>query len=1051
MDNPSFSIYDASAGSGKTYSLVKEYLKIILKAKKDDAYKHILAITFTNKAVGEMKKRIVDCLHAFSKPTITDQKTQDLVAVLEAETQLNASQIQEKSRRILKNIIHNYASFDISTIDKFTHRILRSFTFDLELPTLFEVSLDTDELLTEAVDEVVAKAGSDDKLTQLLIDYALEKTDNNKSWDISKDIFEMSKLLINENDRKEIKQYKDKSISEFLTINQKLLVASRKIKEECIAIAQQSLQLIESNGIENASFNRSLIPNQFGKIANGTITKYDKTHYLDEGNRYAKTKPQNQKDAIDQIAPELLINLLEINKLSETYLLYDAFLKNIIPLSLLNTISNTLDSIQKEKNILSISEFNAIINKEIQNQPAPFIYERLGERYHHFFIDEFQDTSEMQWQNLIPLIDNALSGENHNGEKGTLLLVGDAKQSIYRWRGGKAEQFIALTKAENPFVIKEKKYTTLDTNYRSYAEVITFNNLFFKTIAAEFSHSDYKDLYENHSAQKTNSKTGGYVTLEFIPYIAAKDVEEEDDDRTQLYLNATRNRIHEVLSQGFAYQDIAILTRKNNNSVAIANHLTEHGIPILSSDSLLLYRSNEVRVLLDVLRYSNNAKNKTAKASFLQYIASNLESVTDVHAFIKLGLQQPTEKEFEQWLSTYAITLSFDDLRQKSIYQSVEICIQNIIPVAKRHAYVQYFCDIILEFDIRKQASINDFFEFWDKKESDFKIPSPEGNNAVQLMSIHKSKGLEFPVVIIPFVDEEIYRKTNKMWLPSTDTSIGLSNILINKSQQVQQFGNSAVEIYESKHQEELLDVINVLYVAFTRAEEQLHIISCMKKNKDGFVKGNTSYFLGHFLEQQNLFDDQKYSYEWGNPQRLSTPQKQNANTEIIQNVTTVFNPSKIKIAQREALLWNTKQAQAIEYGTILHEILAQIKTADTINEAVDSALSSGLITSDISSEITSVLTQIVTHPQLHDFFAPNNTVYNERSILVKNQITIKPDKVVITPKNEALLLDYKTGEPEKKHHDQINQYASVLETMQYPVIKKVLVYIGEVVEVVKV
>jgi ATP-dependent exoDNAse (exonuclease V) beta subunit len=219
-----------------------------------------------------------------------------------------------------------------------------------------------------------------------------------------------------------------------------------------------------------------------------------------------------------------------------------------------------LATIQEEQNILSIAAFNAIIHREIQNQPAPFIYERLGERYRHFFIDEFQDTSEMQWLNLIPLIDNATSSEI-GGEKGTLMIVGDPKQSIYRWRGGKAEQFIALSKEQNPFNNPEKLLVHLDRNYRSYSQIIDFNNRFFKFLSGVFKNEDYRDLYENKSHQLHNDRVGGYVNLSFLPQDFSED-EDEVPEKETLYVKATVQAIHKALSQGFEYRDIAILTRK---------------------------------------------------------------------------------------------------------------------------------------------------------------------------------------------------------------------------------------------------------------------------------------------------------------------------------------------------------------------------------------------------------------------------------------------------------------------------------------------------------
>jgi ATP-dependent exoDNAse (exonuclease V) beta subunit len=483
MQKPAFSLYDASAGSGKTYTLVKEYLKIILLSKKPDAYRTILAITFTNKAVHEMKSRVVESLTEFTKDTPSD-KALELMQVINAETQLSIQDIQAKAKSIIKNLIHNYAAFDISTIDKFTHRVIRTFAHDLNLPITFEVSLDTENLLAEAIDALIAQAGEDETLTNLLVDFTMQKTDEDKSWDISREIMDTGRLILDENNREEIKHFNTKTISEFVEIKNKLSALSKEIEDETVEMANLAMRLINEKGIDVKSFSGGYLPKHIESIQNRKFNPNNKTYREPEDIKINKTAKDSA--IIEGIIPDLLVVLEAIYIKFESRNFYEAFLKNITPLSLLNTVSNELAKIQKEQNILSISEFNKLINEQIQNQPAPFIYERLGERYRHFFIDEFQDTSEMQWQNLIPLIDNALSSEDMQGERGSLLVVGDPKQSIYRWRGGKAEQFIELSKGANPFVNPDWKPFSLDTNYRSYSEVIDFNNNFFKYLSGQF-------------------------------------------------------------------------------------------------------------------------------------------------------------------------------------------------------------------------------------------------------------------------------------------------------------------------------------------------------------------------------------------------------------------------------------------------------------------------------------------------------------------------------------------------------------------------------------
>ncbi|WP_173856019.1 UvrD-helicase domain-containing protein [Flavobacterium sp. 7E] len=1233
MGRPSFSIYDASAGSGKTYALVKEYLKIILTAHKNDAYRNILAITFTNKAVHEMKSRIVGSLSEFAKDE-PSQKAAELMQDLSTDTGLSIIEIKVKSQQIIKHIIHNYAAFDISTIDKFTHKVIRAFAHDLNLPMTFEVTLDTENLLIEAVDAIIAQAGEDETLTKLLIDFTMEKTDDDKSWDISREILDTGRLVLNENHRSEITHFQDKSIADFVEIKKKLITSCKVLEKDNAEFAQAALTLIENNGIDLKSFSRGTFPNHLISIRDEKFNPKNKTfHEFDD---IAINKTAKDRALIENLIPELIQILATIYKNFEKRDFYKAFLKNITPLSLLNTVSNELAKIQEEQNVLSITEFNSLIHREIQNQPAPFIYERLGERYRHFFIDEFQDTSEMQWQNLIPLIDNALSGQDDFGEKGTLMIVGDPKQSIYRWRGGKAEQFIALSKDNNPFNNPDKKLEHLDKNYRSYSQVIDFNNEFFKMLSGEFEHPDYKDLYENHSHQKTNSKTGGYVNISFISEVETTDDDDEALDKTALFVLATLNTIQKVLREGFEYKDIVVLTRKRSQGVAIANYLTEQNIPLLSSETLMIQNATEVRLIIHLLKYLKNNADLEAKAYFLHYIAEHVQDKLEVHDFIAQGMEHKNELEFENWLTSFDIRLSFQNIRKKSLYEAVEVIVAKFIlppapsegggddtdmlsvknsggvsgvnnlsqkgymtggnyshlllekaiahrkepTVAEKilwselkeqslgskfrqqhlidnyivdfvclskklivevdgdyhfteeqvlldeartavlnelgykvirfrneavidsiskvlntitrelsiqvehlelnndklfnsdkvtkdntltkapspsgragvgNAYVQYFLDIVLERDVRNQAGIADFLNFWDKNAEKFSIPSPEGNNAVRIMTIHKSKGLEFPVVIMPFAEEDYSRKPkDKLWLDTEEADFDLPKVLIDNSSAVEGFGEKAKAVFDLKKQEELLDNINVLYVALTRAEEQLYVISNMNLTSKGEVKpNNMSTFFINYLDSKDGFDPEKFEYAFGSPVKLSAASKHVDTSKKIEVVAETLNPKNIKIAQREALMWGTHQQESIEYGNLVHEILSLVKTKEDVTLAVDKAIENGLINFGQKELVHQTIVDIVNHPELAVCFASGNTVLNEQTIIQKEGNTIKPDRMVINQAKEVYLLDYKTGVHNAKYQKQLEGYEQAIELMGYKVVKKALIYIGKGIDVV--
>jgi ATP-dependent exoDNAse (exonuclease V) beta subunit len=481
------------------------------------------------------------------------------------------------------------------------------------------------------------------------------------------------------------------------------------------------------------------------------------------------------------------------------------------------------------------------------------------------------------------------------------------------------------------------------------------------------------------------------------------------------FLLATLNTIKKAKTNGFSYSDIVVLVRKNEQGTLLANYLTENSIPVISSESLLLSASSEVQFIVDFLRYLDNNSNLESKAKTLYFIAKNLQNQLPLHDFIATGMKFENENQLEQWLQQFQIQLSFQSYRKKSLYEATEIIVnKTITPLFKEgNAYVQYFLDQVLEHDFKKQTGISDFLNYWDNKINKLSIPLPEGNDAIKIMTIHKAKGLEFPVVIFPFANTNYSKSpSDKMWLNANENEIGISKTLVAKNKNVLNFGEENALIFKQKAQEELLDNINILYVALTRAEEQLYIISeQVTTNKDGNFPNTMASFFKRFLIDKNI-SAEEIEYEEGNPKRIS---KQEKNENLAQNLPQVehlLDFKNIKIAQRESVMWNTKQQAAIEFGNTIHEILSFIKTKEDITYAIKKALENGLITSQQEQEVVNTINQIVNHPELSCYFLAENSIMNEQSIIQKNDYLIKPDRISISKNNEVFLLDYKTGLP---------------------------------------
>ena len=434
-----FQVYNASAGSGKTFTLVKEYLKILLATEDVFTFQKVIAITFTNKAAAEMKERVLKNLKDFS-----ERKENVLSKILLEEIAIDTETLQKRGKKVLHAILQNYSAFYITTIDSFTYKIIRSFAYDLGLSQNFEVQMDVQELLNEAVDLLISKIGTEEELTKVLIDYSLEKTNDDKSWDISRDLSEFSRILLNEEDVVHFRELSEKSLEDFRGLQHKIAKHQKELIKKMKSTGEEALEMISTMSLQFGDFYRSMLPNHFSSLSvNPETTKFFDQSALkkrvDERQLYAKSKSDDIKASIEGILPELLRLYEESEELYRQLLRNKLVLKSIIPLAVLNNINQELTTIKEEGNIRLNAEFNQLISDHIQDQPAPFIYERIGQKFMHYFIDEMQDTSVLQWNNLIPLIDNSLSQE-----KTSLLLVGDGKQAIYRWRGGKATQFIGL-------------------------------------------------------------------------------------------------------------------------------------------------------------------------------------------------------------------------------------------------------------------------------------------------------------------------------------------------------------------------------------------------------------------------------------------------------------------------------------------------------------------------------------------------------------------------------------------------------------------------------
>ena len=1023
-----FRIYDASAGSGKTYTLTREYLVILLTPAAGQAFREILAITFTNKAVAELKHRILSKLYDFARTPGEDGRS-DLFRSVQQATGSDWESLRARSARVLQEILHNYAFFDVSTIDKFNHRILRTFARDLNLPSHFEVVLDIDSLLQRAVNALIQKAGEETELTRVLIDFALEKSAEDRSWDIGRDLFETGKLLFDENQFPFLSGFEGKQMADFMALRRRLQDQLHNCEADLLRQAMALQERIEQEGLDRLDFKNGYFPDFVRKVAGGAFDQNFEAGWkqrFGEEALYSGKTPEAKKKLLDALLPEFSSGFDQIRKLVNRRNFLVNAASNLVPFTVLGLLEGELERIQREDSLLPIARFNSIIARELAEQPVPYIYERLGEKYRHYFIDEFQDTSGLQWQNLIPLIGNALEGEDEQGRRGSVVLVGDAKQAIYRWRGGKAEQLLNLLDSPGPFVFPPTIYD-LPVNFRSRQTVIEFNNDFFSHASRHLGSESYRSLFLKGNRQKPDSEETGLVSLEFLDAGTA-DVE-------KAYLDRCLELIRELETAGYPHDAVCVLTRTRREGVLLSGHLMKAGVPVVSSETLLLKNHPAVRFLIALLRHLSLPDDLNHRYGILEYLAPEGR---DTHSWIAGHLHA-----VDNLLSdTYRFTASL--LSRSPVYDILEYAIRQFALGGESDAYLIFLLDQALEVGFTTDGSIGTFLEYWDLKQDSLSISAPEDLPAVRLMTIHKSKGLEFPVVIFPFAHTAIHQEFQaKLWIPvEAEAHCGFPFLQVSKKKEVESYGPGEAAIFRDDREKLELDAFNVLYVAHTRAVEALFVIT--REEASGKTDAPRSYagLYSDYLREKGLWKPGEPRYRFGrlNP---SGERRERPVRKMVPLRHTAQDQLSLHIVTRASALWDSRQEAARQYGAFLHYGLSLIQDADDIETASRQLLSEGLLAVSRQGGFEALCRKLVEHPLLSPYFAGGWQVYNEKDIFDKNGLLLRPDRLVIRG-GEAALIDYKTGKPKAEDRMQLRQYAEALGEMGYALRQSILVYISD-------
>ncbi|MFD1551280.1 hypothetical protein DNU06_12835 [Putridiphycobacter roseus] len=1019
-------IYNASAGSGKTYTLVQDYLKIVLHHKDPLKFRSILAMTFTNKAANEMKERVLSALIDLSKTN--HLKTPEQLDFLEntaKNIKLAPDIIEIRAKAILNKILHNYSSFSVMTIDKFTHKIIRTFAKDLDISIDFNVEMDTTGFLQSITDLLMDEIGRNQKLTGLLLRYTNHNLDNERSWNIKRDIYEFTTLLLKEDALEAIEHLKDLNEEDFISIGENLKKENAIILQELTSTAEAAIHLIKSYHLEDEDFasksngvygffKRTLSRvDALSKMTppSKTILKYT------ESNEFSHKKSPHKAtiDSISDLLGKYVLQLNQIITVSVPQLkLNKEINKNLNNLAILKYILALIEKVKADENILLLSDFYKEIAAIITRERVPFIYERLGIRYQHFLLDEFQDTSQMQWVNLIPLVHNSLAQQHEN------LIVGDGKQAIYRWRNGEVEQFTklpgeihnpkgipSLKEAENLFSVMGRK-ENLESNYRSSAEIVNFNNTFFTELSQQIS-APLAYIYDGLN-QAVTKKFKGYVEATFFT---------DNDEDAQL--ENVLNTVKKAVNAGFSFSDICIITRNNRNGANIANYLTDHDYPVISPDSLFIGKDKYVQFLHYLMQSLTNFNDKNAQVKTIEHYCEITAAVVP-DFIIDKSLPFPS---LENYFEAFGIHVLAPEHFQ-NIYEYVEFLLETFDIDATDNVYLQFFMESIHQFEVNKNVNIRAFLDWFKDKGKEKSIISPEGSNAISIMTIHKSKGLQFPVVICPLFNWSPKLDRQQIWVIAPGER--LPAYFVKTTKYLAE--TPLKDLYEIEKAKFELDTINMLYVAFTRPEIALFITGDMSST----VVKNQIEPLVKNMPDFSLIGD---TYRYGELINYKPAKKVSKEKFEIQFLKQKMN--KPSLSYKSALEWDIESLdEKRNFGTMVHHVLSILKTPQELpSKLKELAIKQGLTNKEVIA-LEQYISPLFKNERFAAYFTPE--AMNETALIDNHGMKFIPDKIIQTA-TEVLVVDFKTGQNSPAHLKQVGQYIKLLKDMGHDNVNGELCY----------
>ena len=1047
----SYSVINASAGSGKTYTLVQRLLMICLRyPNQPDAIRTVIALTFTNKAANEMKERILFYLGEFVKDNYSEN--QDLKNIQEALAEqgyrISLDDLQLRSQKVLDYILHHYSTLNIGTIDKFNSRLVKSFSYELGLAQNFNLEIQPEPYLIEAVDKMLDEIGEEQTVSEAFMDFVNYNLDNNERVNLNQTLYSSAKKFVNDIHYKPLQDNKDFEWKAYENKKNELRETIKRLKSESLELTKRALELVKSRDIEIEDFASG--KNGIGgffvnmlefhnikdkKFPFPTASEDSKIETFLKG---ASAKGKHKQSEIADILPQLISWRREIIDLYIDSQKKERILQAILPLKVNADIQKKLMEIEEENDLVLLSKFNIIINENLRNEPSAFIYEKVGTQFQHYFFDEFQDTSVMQWQNFLPLRDNSITSDNTS-----FTIVGDPKQSIYRFRGGESKLMLDIISGEET-TPKKAIAEHLKFNWRSAKNIVDFNNRLYDFMSQNLS-EEHQKIFGENAIQGAQSKLDGRVKVHLLENSVKAVFYEETSQKMQ-------QDIQECLDNGFTFSDITILCRGNNDifnysqllgNLKVNYNGKETYIKTISEKGLTLDLSFTIKALIEFLKWEINPKNRQFLVKMMYFLnVSGRIKMNDFTSEIKTILSLESKKDIENYINAhYQIKLVQNDVPQLNLYNFIEYYIQEFSVENKEIDFLLNFLEMLFNYTQNAGATLKEFLKFWDDEASKISIQASENIDAVQIMTIHKAKGLEFPVVFIPMENKNNDKKFSEWYdLNSEDE---LKTVILNQfSPELENYDEDLAQFNFANSYRNKIDRFCIQYVATTRPVEQLFFY--IEKPSKSSNNLELYDFVTQFQPSENGESLESFDiFPVSDLKKQKKKEKKDYQSENINSISQQTEKvSNIEIATTSKNYQN--RVEHVRMGIFTHEILSQIKTKKDVTKVLNSYLLEGKITNEEKTSILERIENVLNDANYSVYFTENLKIINEREMFAtenEQSKTYRPDRLVET-KDGFIIIDFKTGEEKEKDQKQVETYKNKLEQFGKKVVKTDVIYI---------